>query len=75
MKTLRHNVFVLRRLLPRLVPLIGLLLVQTHGMAHPIDEVRSNAILELQTTDRQQFQWTVLLGREHLNEYAARFRV
>ncbi len=65
-----HSLFVSQRFLPRLVLLAGLLLFQTHGLAHPIDEVRSNAILELSTEDRQHFQWTVLLGREHLNEYA-----
>jgi hypothetical protein len=65
-----HKVFVHRRLLPRLVVLAGLLLFQTHGMAHPIDEVRSNAILEFDTADRQHFQWTVLLGRAHLDAYA-----
>ncbi len=71
----RHQpVFARLRLLPRLLVLAGLLLFQTHGMAHPIDEVRSNAILEFSTQDRQHFQWTILLGREHLTEYAKMLR-
>ena len=68
------HMFVRPRILPRLVVLAGLLLFQTHGMAHPIDEVRSNAILELATDDAQHFQWTILLGREHLVEYAKMLR-
>ncbi len=69
-----HNLFVSSRLLPRLIVLSGLLLFQTHGVAHPIDEVRSNAILELSTEDLQHFQWTILLGRAHLEEYAKMLR-
>ncbi len=74
MKSCLPNLFVRSRLLPRLILLAGPLLFQTHGMAHPIDEVRSNAILELETADRQHFQWTTLLGREHLTEYAKMLR-
>ena len=66
-----QSVFVPWRFLPRLLAGFALIELPAHGHAHPIDEVRSDAILELRTGDRQHFQWTVLLGREHLAAYTA----
>lgn len=68
------KVFVLSRFFPQLACIFLPLLLQTHAHAHPIDEVRSNAILEFTSQDAQQFQLTVLLGREHLAEYTRLLR-
>lgn len=40
--------------------------------AHPIDEVQSEAMVALQTADRQHFDLRLLFSAEHLREYAER---
>lgn len=40
--------------------------------AHPIDEVQSEALVALQTSDRQRFDLRLLFSAEHLREYAER---
>lgn len=52
--------------------LLFLLLSQAwahQASAHAIDEIRSNAVLELRTRDRQSFEWTAIFQKSHVESF------
>ncbi len=55
--------------LPIAVSCLALLCLAQPLSAHPIDEVKANAVVDLRSTDRQNFALTLYFEHRHLEEY------
>jgi hypothetical protein len=49
--------------------LLAAMALQPHAHAHPIDEIRSQALVDLRSADGRHFEATVFLERAHLEKY------